>query len=69
MLFLIFLELYDLPSLAGIEKYLSKWNLREENYVNFILTDDIQVCINLLTKVNTFLKKIFKKFLKIFGHD
>ena len=56
MLFLIFLELYDLPSLAGIEKYLSKWNLREENYVNFILTDDIQVCIMELPKFERYKK-------------
>ena len=33
---------YELPSLVGIEKYISKWNLREEDYVNFILTDDIE---------------------------
>ena len=43
MLFLIFLELYDLPGLAGIKKYLFKWNLREEDWVKFILNPKVIV--------------------------
>ena len=47
---------YDLPSLVGIEKYISKWNLREEDYVNFILTDDIQIYIMELLKFEKYKK-------------
>ena len=35
---------------------MTKWNIREEDYGNHILTDDIEIAINLLTKVNTFKK-------------
>ena len=45
---------YEIESLKEIKKYVSKWNLREEDYGNLILTDAIEVYINLLTKVNSF---------------
>ena len=64
----ILISNYELESLKEIRKYVSKWNLREEDYKNIVLTDDIEIVINLLTKVNTFLK-IFLIFFKIFRHD
>ena len=45
---------YELDSLKDIKKYSSKWNFREEKYANVILTDAIEIVINLLIKVNTF---------------
>ena len=32
----ILISNYELESLKEIEKYVSKWNLREEDYGNFI---------------------------------
>ena len=55
---------YELDSLKDIKKYSSKWNFREEKYSNVILTDAIEIVINLLIKVNTFFE-----FFKIFRHD
>ena len=55
---------YEVNSLKYMKKYVTKWNIREEDYVNHILTDDIEIYINLLIKVNTFFE-----FFKIFRHD
>ena len=41
---------YELPSLKKIEKYVSKWNLREEDYGNIVLTDAIEIYIIELPK-------------------
>lgn len=46
---------YELESLKAIEKYVSKWNLREEDYGNLILTDAIEIYIIELPK--------FKKYM------
>ena len=53
---------YELSGLKKIEKYITKWNIREEEYQKIILTDVMEIYINLLTKVNTFLEKIFENF-------
>ena len=34
---------YELKYLADVRKYSSKWNLREEDYGNIILTDAIEI--------------------------
>ena len=41
---------YEIPSLKEIKKYVSKWNLREEDYGNLILTDAIEIVIIQLSK-------------------
>ena len=41
---------YEIPSLKEIKKYVSKWNLREEDYGNIILTDAIEIVIIELPK-------------------
>ena len=41
---------YEIPSLKEIKKYVSKWNLREEDYGNLILTDAIEIVIIELPK-------------------
>ena len=41
----ILISNYALPPLKDIKKYVSKWNLREEEYGNIILTDDIEIYI------------------------
>ena len=51
----ILISNYELDSLKYIKKYVSKWNLREEDYKNVILTDDIEIVIIELPK--------FKKFM------
>ena len=51
----ILISNYELESLKEIKKYVSKWNLREEEYKNVILTDDIEIVIIELPK--------FKKYM------
>lgn len=51
----ILISNYELESLKEIKKYVSKWNLREEDYRNVILTDDIEIVIIELPK--------FKKYM------
>ncbi len=51
----ILISNYELESLKEIEKYVSKWNLREEDYGNLILTDAIEIYIIELPK--------FKKYM------
>lgn len=46
---------YELESLKEIEKYVSKWNLREENYGNLILTDAIEIYIIELPKFEKYI--------------
>ena len=41
---------YELDSLKNVKKYASKWNFREEEYSNVILTDAIEVIIIELSK-------------------
>ena len=41
----ILISNYELESLKEIKKYVSKWNLREEDYGNIILTDGIEIFI------------------------
>ena len=46
---------YELESLKAIEKYVSKWNLREEDYGNLILTDAIEIYIIELPKFEKYM--------------
>ena len=46
----ILISNYELPSLQKIQKYVSKWNIREEEYSDIILTDAIEIIIIELTK-------------------
>ena len=45
---------YELDILKEIPQYITKWNFREEDYSKIVLTDIMEIYINLLTKVNTF---------------
>ena len=47
---------YQLSSIKELEKYVTKWNLREEDYGNKILTDDIEIYIIELPKVEKYKK-------------
>ena len=49
-LFRLYLLFKFCQSLNEIEKYVSKWNLREEDYGNLILTDSIEIVIIELSK-------------------
>ena len=46
---------YEIESLKEIKQYVSKWNLREENYGNLILTDAIEVYIIELSKFEKYM--------------
>ena len=46
---------YEIESLKEIKKYVSKWNLREEDYGNLILTDAIEVYIIELSKFEKYM--------------
>lgn len=47
---------YQLSSIKELEKYVTKWNLREEDYGNKILTEDIEIYIIELPKVEKYKK-------------
>ena len=47
---------YKISSLNNLEKYMTKWNIREEDYGNHILTDDIEIYIIELPKVDKYKK-------------
>ena len=51
----ILISNYELESLKEIKKYVSKWNLREEDYGNIILTDDIEIYIIELPKFEKYM--------------
>ena len=51
----ILISNYELESLKDIKKYVSKWNLREEDYKNVILTDDIEIVIIELPKFEKYM--------------
>lgn len=56
---------YNLSSLKSIEKYITKWNLREEDYSNCILTDTIEFYILELTKFKEYKEKSSNKDLNL----
>ena len=45
---------YEILGLKEIEKYITKWNIREEDYGNVILTDAIEIYIIELPKVEKY---------------
>ena len=47
---------YKISSLKSLKKYMTKWNIREEDYGNHILTDDIEIVIIELPKVEKYKK-------------
>ena len=48
---------YELKSLNRIPKYITKWNIREENYKKIILTDVLELYIIELPKFNKYCGK------------
>ena len=47
---------YKISSLKSLKKYMTKWNIREEDHGNHILTDDIEIVIIELPKVEKYKK-------------
>lgn len=45
---------FDIEHLKPIEKYISKWNFREEKYANIVLTDAMEIYIIELPKVHKY---------------
>ena len=48
---------YELEGLKNIEKYITKWNIREEEYQKIILTDVMEIYIIELPKFEKYEKK------------
>ena len=48
---------YEIETLKEIPKYITKWNIREEEYSKIILTDTLEICIIELAKFNKDVKK------------
>jgi predicted transposase/invertase (TIGR01784 family) len=48
---------YKLDGLKKIKKYVTKWNIREEEYTGIILTDVFEIYIIELPKVNKYIEK------------
>ena len=51
---------YELSSLKKIEKYITKWNIREEEYQKIILTDVMEIYIIELPKFERYKEKTDK---------
>ena len=51
---------YELSGLKKIEKYITKWNIREEEYQKVILTDVMEICIIELPKFKKYKEKTDK---------
>ena len=45
---------FEIKNFKNIHKYITKWNLREEKYVNIVLTDAIEIYIIELPKINKY---------------
>ena len=54
---------YELESLKEIQKYITKWNIREEEYQKIILTDSLEFYIIELPKFEKYQDKIDNKDL------
>lgn len=52
---------YELEGLKEIEKYITKWNIREEEYQKIILTDVMEIYIIELPKFDRYKEKTDKK--------
>lgn len=55
---IILISDYELSSLQNIEKYITKWNLREKDYKKVILTDVLEIYIIELPKFERYKGKI-----------
>ena len=54
---------YELDSLKEIPKYITKWNIREEEYYKIILTDVMEICIIELPKFGKYKQNINNSLL------
>ena len=52
---------YDIENLKSLEKYITKWNIREEENPKIILTDVLEIYIIELSKFNNDVNKSSKK--------
>ena len=48
---------YEIKGHEAIEKYLSEWHIREEEYSNIILTKNLEICIIELPKYERYVSK------------
>lgn len=56
---------FELENLKGIEKYITKWNIREEEYKSVILTDILEIYIIELPKFLRYVKNKNTKNLNL----
>ena len=45
---------YDIVNLKGIDKYISRWHIREDKYTNYILTKKLDIAIIEIPKYNKY---------------
>ncbi len=48
---------YEIEGLGEIKKYLSKWHIREDEYQNIILTDNLEFCIIEIPKYERYINE------------
>ena len=56
---------YELDGLKNIEKYITKWNIREEEYQKIILTDVMEIYIIELPKFEKYKEKTKNNILNL----
>lgn len=56
---------YELEGIKKVEKYSSKWNIREEDYHQIILTDLMEIYIIELPKLERYKEKVGNKTLNL----
>ena len=61
----ILISNYELEGLENIEKYISKWNIREEEYSKIVLTDVMDIYIIELPKFKSYKEKTENKELNL----
>ena len=58
---------FELKSIKGLPKYATKWNFREENYPEFVLTDALEIYIIELPKLTKYAKNTNKERLNLWA--
>lgn len=58
---------FELKSIEGLPKYASKWNFREENYPEYVLTDALEIYIIELPKLTRYERNTNKARLNLWA--
>ena len=58
---------FELKNIEGLPKYATKWNFREEDYPEFVLTDALEIYIMELPKLTKYAKNTNKERLNLWA--